>query len=70
MNWKPYRKILAEIWLAVAGNGAVAGVIAGTDSDWRTLGLTIGASVLTIVAGYLTPESKLPPGGEEVTLEN
>lgn len=58
MNWKPVRKIAAQIYLAVAGNAAVAGVIAGTDSDWRSLAGTVGASVLVILAGYITPAAK------------
>lgn len=55
---KPVRKIAAQIYLAIAGNGAVAGVIAGTDSDWRGLAGSLGASVLLILAGYLTPPAK------------
>ena len=58
MNWKPVRKIGAQIYLAIVGNSAVAGVIAGTDSDWRGLAGTVGASVLVILAGYLTPAAK------------
>lgn len=55
MSWKPIRKIASQIYVAIAGNAAVAGVIAGTDDDYRKLGATIGTSVLLILAGYLTP---------------
>lgn len=61
MNWKPIRKVLAQIYLAIIGNGAVAGVIAGTNADWKGLLGTVGASVLLIGAGYLTTGEKVAP---------
>lgn len=55
MSWKPVRKIAAEIWIAAAGNTAVAGTIAtGTAGDWEALGVSATASVLIILAGYIT----------------
>lgn len=58
MNWKPIRKIAAQMWLAAAGNGAVAGLIAtGTINDWKTLAYTAGGSIITIIVGYWTKGS-------------
>lgn len=57
-RWKPVRKIAAQFWTALAGNATVAGVIAGTDGDWRALAATSTASLLLIVAGYITPPAE------------